>query len=218
MKSDKLPAIQFYPGDWRKDPGIRTLSYHDRGVWFEILLMMHESDRRGVLLLNGRAMSDKEIALALGLDNQTFNQTLTTLLSSGVTCREEETGALMNRRMVRDEEIRKIRREAGAKGGNPRLLNQKSKQKPTTTDKQKSTPSSSSSASTKESQNFLKTGDRIGLENQVKALKEEIGKLKDETHYDWQRKEHPEKVQALEAKRAALEKLNNRLTEAALNV
>ena len=55
MARHNLPALQFYGGDWRKDPGIQALNYFDRGVWFEMLLMMHESEDRGKLVLNGRA-------------------------------------------------------------------------------------------------------------------------------------------------------------------
>lgn len=143
MKDRKLPALQFYPGDWRKDLGVQSLSFHDRGVWFEMLMLMHDSERRGVLILNGASMKPEMIARAIGLDNQTFNQSLTTLLSSGVASAEDSTGAIYSRRMVRDENLRKIRAEAGSKGGNPILVKQKS----TTGDKQKSTPSSSSSSS-----------------------------------------------------------------------
>lgn len=139
----KLPAFQFYPGDWRKDPGVQSLSFHDRGVWFEIICLMHESERRGVLTLNGKAMPEEALARLLGLDNQILTTTLTTLLTFGVASREVGTGALMSRRMVRDEQIRKIRKECGSKGGNPSLVNQI----PTTQDNQIPTPSSSSSIS-----------------------------------------------------------------------
>lgn len=139
----KLPAFQFYPGDWRKDPGVQSLSFHDRGVWFEIICLMHESERRGVLTLNGKAMPEEALARLLGLDNQILTTTLTTLLTFGVASREAGTGALMSRRMVRDEQIRKIRKECGSKGGNPNLVNQI----PTTQDNQIPTPSSSSSSS-----------------------------------------------------------------------
>jgi hypothetical protein len=137
----KLPAIQFYPGDWRKDPGVQALSFHDRGVWFEIILLMHESDERGKLLLNGKPMPEAALARLLGLDNQNLTTTLTTLLEFGVASRCEETGAIICRRMIRDENLRNIRKEAGKKGGNPVLVKQKS----TTVVKQKSTPSSSTS-------------------------------------------------------------------------
>lgn len=135
----KLPAIQWYPGDWKKDPGIQALDYHHRGVWWEIIQMMHESERRGVLLLNGKAMPDEALAHALGLPVDLLKQNLTTLLTYGVTSREPATGALVCRRMVRDENLRKIRKNCGKLGGNPNLVNQKS----TTQDNQIPTPSSS---------------------------------------------------------------------------
>lgn len=143
----KLPAFQFYPADWRKDPGVQSLSYHDRGVWFEILCLMHESDQRGKLLLNGKAMPEDALARLLGLDKQVTTKTITTLIEYGVASYDLETGALMCRRMVRDENLRKIRQESGKMGGNPVLLKQDSNQKAKPGVKQISTPSSSSSTS-----------------------------------------------------------------------
>lgn len=149
--SKKLPAFQLYPGDWRKDPGVQALDYEYRGVWFEMLLLMHESDQRGKLLLNGNAMPDEALARLLGLDKQKLSKIKSTLLDYGVASTCEDTGALMNRRMVRDEEIREKRREAGKKGGNPNLVKQKSskpKKEVNQSNKQSSTPSSSTSSST----------------------------------------------------------------------
>ena len=119
--SKKLPAMQFYPGDWRKDPGVQSLPYKERGVWFEILLLMHESKERGKLLLNGLPMPEEALARLLGLDNQEVNQILGMLLTYGVASRDD-AGALFSRRMVRDEEVRRMRAEAGKKGGNPALV------------------------------------------------------------------------------------------------
>ena len=147
----KLPAFQFYPGDWRKDPGVQALSYHDRGIWFEILCLMHESEQRGKLLLNGKPVPNEALARLLGLDKQILTKTLSTLLEYGVCTRDPATNALMNRRMVRDEELRKIRQESGKKGGNPTLTKHNNinelqildNQNPTTHLKQNPTPSSS---------------------------------------------------------------------------
>jgi hypothetical protein len=149
----KLPAIQFNPGDWHKDQGVQALDLAHRGAWFELLLMMHDSDERGVLLVNGQPMPDAVIARRLGLDNQSANQILTTLITYGVASRRESDGALFCRRMVKDENLRRVRTAAGKKGGNPRLLNQAANQKPTTGDKQIPTPSSSSSISSSSSNN-----------------------------------------------------------------
>lgn len=157
----KLPALQFYPGDWRKDIGVQSLTFHDRGVWFEILMLMHESERRGVLVLNGHPMPIESLGRLLGLDNQTLNQTITNLLTYGVASAEANSGALMCRRMVRDEEIRKVRTEVGKLGGNPALLNQTLNQTITTTVKQKPTPSSSSSSSITSSTAEPKTTTRV---------------------------------------------------------
>jgi hypothetical protein len=144
----KLPSFQFYPADWRKDPGVQSLTFHQRGVWLEILCLMHESPRRGLLLMpNGNTMSDDALSRVIGLDKQNLTTTLTAILECGVADREPETGALMNRRMIRDEELRQTRARCGKMGGNPNLLNQSSKQKTTTRLKQKPTPSSSSSSS-----------------------------------------------------------------------
>jgi hypothetical protein len=103
--SKKLPAFQFYPSDWRKDNGVQSLNFNDRGIWFEMLCLMHDSEQRGKLILNGKAMPDEAIARLLGLDKQAFSKTLTTLLDFGV-CSRDENGVLFNRRMVKDEESR----------------------------------------------------------------------------------------------------------------
>ena len=149
----KLPALQFYVGDWRKDPGVQALGYFDRGVWFEILCLMHESDERGKLLLNGKPMPDTALEKVLGLDNQTLTSTLTTLLDYGVASRNED-GVLICRRMIKDEKLRQIRTEAGKMGGNPNLVKQNATKRQPKVESgvnQILTPSSSSSSSSSSS-------------------------------------------------------------------
>jgi len=141
--SGRLPAFQFYPADWRKDPSVQSLDYETRGVWFEMLCLMHESDERGVLMLNGQPMPIEALGRLLGLDNQNLTTHLTKLLTYGVARRREADGAIFNKRMVNDEKLRQVRINAGKQGGNPLLLNQNA----TTQVKQNPTPSSSSSAS-----------------------------------------------------------------------
>jgi len=149
----KLPAFQFYPADWRKDSGVQALSRHDRSVWFDMLCIMHESEERGNLILAGQPMPEDALSMILNLDKQILTTTLTTLLTYGVARRRQEDGAIYSKRMVQDENLIQIRREAGKKGGNPALLNQNPKQKPTTPVKQIPTPSFSSSSSISSSDN-----------------------------------------------------------------
>ena len=160
MKSKKLPALQFYPGDWKKDPGIQALTMEERGIWLELLFLMHESHERGFLTVAGKPLSHERLAIALGIDNQKITTTINTLLDFGVASVRESDGAIYNRRMVKDEEERQQKTESGKLGGNPLFSkgsknpyynqkdNQEDKQKDKHPDKQKITPSYSTSTST----------------------------------------------------------------------
>ena len=144
----KRPAFQFYPADWRKDSGLRLCSLAARGLWVELMCIAHECDEYGKLKQNGRGFSHKTLAKLVGLSPQTCLKLLTELEENGVFSKDED-GAIYSRRMVRDEELRKIRAEAGSKGGNPILVGNLVKQNA----KQKPTPSSSSSSSSSNDSN-----------------------------------------------------------------
>lgn len=131
----KLPALQFYPGDWWKDPGVKTLSLQERGFWLQCLMLMHEADERGKLTVNGRPYPMESLAMIMGLRPREAAKIVEKLVAHGVASMDAN-GVLFSRRMVRDEDIRRIRAEAGSKGGNPALLlnqkvNQPAKQTPT---------------------------------------------------------------------------------------
>ena len=111
-----LPHIQFYVGDWRKDLAIQSISYHHRGIWFELLMLMHCSEQRGRLVLSGKPMTNASLARLLGLSEQESLSAVEMLLSQGVASRDQN-GAVICRRMVREEELRQKRREVGSKGG-----------------------------------------------------------------------------------------------------
>ena len=153
----KQPSFQFYPGDWKRDAGVQSLSFEERGVWFEMMLLMFESAERGKLVFGtGTPMPEDAVARSLGLDRQRYVQILRKLLDYGVASKEEETGIIYCRRMVRDAELSRKRAECGKLGGNPNLLNQNSSKreaKPNQSGKQNPTPSSSSSISLKKEKN-----------------------------------------------------------------
>lgn len=116
-KSSKLPALQFYPGDWKKDLGIQSLDYESRGVWFELLLLMHDSPRRGYLQVNGKPMTDEILGKLLRIHGNKWKKIRRKLEDTGVVSIEEKTGILFCRRMVRDEQFRQIRIKGGELGG-----------------------------------------------------------------------------------------------------
>jgi hypothetical protein len=160
----KLPSFQFYPGDWMKDPAVRSLTPQARGVWMDLLCLMFESPRRGHLeYKNGKPMSVEQLSRILGIAPEPLQAILTELEEAVVFSRTEQ-GTIYSRRMVRDEAYRKCRAEAGKLGGNPVLrtngeLNHQDNQEVNLEDKlqsngrahkevnQNPTPSSSSSSS-----------------------------------------------------------------------
>jgi len=147
----KLPAFQFYVGDWRKDPGVQALDFFTRGVWFEMLCLMHESDERGVLLLNGKPMPDEALLKLLGISEIDLGLCMAKLEAFGIFSKRNKDLAIFSRRMCKDERTNEARRKAGRTGGNPSLVNQKSSKAPTkgeAKDEQNIPPSSSSSVNT----------------------------------------------------------------------
>lgn len=148
----KRPAFQFYPADWRKDAALQSCSLPARGLWHEMLCLMHECEPYGHMAVNGKPMKPAQIARLVGITEKEYQKLLQELMDSGVPSIAED-GSIFSRRMVRDEHIRNVRAEAGKKGGNPNLVGNKVKQKDNQTSNQDGnldlTPSSSSSSSLK---------------------------------------------------------------------
>jgi len=111
----KLPAFQFYPGDWLKDPNLRSVSIAARGLWVDMLCLMFESESRGSLTIGGRPASDVEIARMTGIDQDEARRLLGELREANVFS-ETEQGCIYSRRLVRDDQIRAIRKKCGKLG------------------------------------------------------------------------------------------------------
>ncbi len=137
----RLPAFQFYPADWLNDIKLQSCSLAAQGLLMNLMCLMHQSEEYGYLLLNGSLPPMKDVTRLLRLHYKTYQAGLKELLSRGVL-KADKRGVIFCDRMVKDEHIREVRREAGKLGGNP-LLKQQDKQN----SKQKTTPSSSSSSS-----------------------------------------------------------------------
>ena len=123
----KLPYFNFYPADWRKDPAVQALNYTERGIWIELLCLMHESDIRGYLMLNGKPMTDGIISRILGIPLDEWMVARESLVLFGVCSVDAQNHALFSRRMVRDtKEIlayRKIKVKAGKASAESRKHN-----------------------------------------------------------------------------------------------
>lgn len=148
----KKPAFQFYPGDWRKDQNLSRASLAAKGALIEIICLAFECEKRGKLMTDKKPWTIEEIAYAIGGDQKQNISAIEELLEKKIL-KKDSKNCIFSARMVRDEKIRKIRQEAGSKGGNPNLVNQK--------DKQNSTPSTSSSTSS--STSLIQTKENVWL-------------------------------------------------------
>lgn len=189
----KLPAFQFYPGDWMKDPSLRSCSLDARGLWIDMLCLMFESPVRGELRhANGKPITEQQLARICGAEILLIQNLTTELTDAGVLSVAED-GAILSRRMKRDEEIRKIRAEAGKKGGNPNLVNQnasKSEANDNQSSKQNPTPSSSSSISSSSNTPVVPIGDetRIPYQEILNLFHETLPELPKVKLFDDRRK------------------------------
>jgi len=118
IKKDDLPAMMFYVGDWLKAPDIQCLSYELKGIWFEMLCYMWESQERGYL-----NYSTEELARLLRLPEDLLKQKLEQLSKRAIFSVRENDGAIYSRRMIKDQEIREIRKKAGSLGGKQTFAN-----------------------------------------------------------------------------------------------
>ncbi len=117
----KRPAFQFYPADWRKDAALQSCSLAAQGLWVNMLCIAHECEPYGHLTINGRAMTEAQIARLVGVSLRECERAIAELVLAGVVSRTDETadcgeGVFYSRRMVRDEDVRNRRAEGGKAG------------------------------------------------------------------------------------------------------
>src|SRR5260370_26598637 len=115
----KLPYFPFYPDDWLSDEKARLCSIAARGLWIDMLCLMHKCDRRGYLQqANGKPLTLEQLSrITSGCSTEEVGNLLQELITSGAASVNEH-GVIFSRRMVRDEQLRVIRSEAARKEGN----------------------------------------------------------------------------------------------------
>lgn len=110
----KRPYFPFFPGDWLRD-GIAGCSLTAQGLWLRMMLVMHDSETYGVLVVAGQKMTDEAVARRCGTTLKTYRKCLQELVNAGVPSLKPD-GTIYSRRMVRDEEQRRQDAERKAKG------------------------------------------------------------------------------------------------------
>lgn len=117
----KRPSFQFYPGDWLNDAALRMCSIGARGLWMDMICLMHQGSEYGYLKVNGKVILPDNLARMVGATLQEVEGWMIELSEVGVYS-EDESGCIFSRRMIRDEEIRQARAAGGKMGGNPVLM------------------------------------------------------------------------------------------------
>src|SRR5437868_15421478 len=106
------PWMMFYPQDWRADESLRLCTLAARGLWVEMLALMHRSERYGYLLVKGKAPIDRQLAALVGGGADEVAGLLAELEEFDVFSRDRN-GVIYSRRMIRDEK----RSKTNAKNG-----------------------------------------------------------------------------------------------------
>ena len=101
----KAPSFQYYPKDWQQD-AVFGCSLAARGLWHEMINVMHGCEPYGYLAENDKPMPVERIARKCGTTPQEFNELLRELDEAGVP-RRTASGIIFCKRMVEDERRRR---------------------------------------------------------------------------------------------------------------
>ena len=117
------PWMKFYPRDWRADQALRVSSLAARGLWMEMLCVMHEASPYGHLLVAGQPVGNAVLARLVGATVEEVEALLLELQGAGVF-RLTRQGVVYSKRMTDDHKRavkgRKDKLEALEKSkGNP---------------------------------------------------------------------------------------------------
>ncbi len=109
----KCPAFQFYPGDWLRSTDLRSVSVGARGLWIEMICLMHEGSPYGYLRVGSKDIDKDTLSRISGCSVTECEIWLNELLSAGVC--SKDGNCYLCRRMIRDERTRNARASGGIK-------------------------------------------------------------------------------------------------------
>lgn len=95
------PWIKFYPRDWRGDQALRAVSLTARGLWIEMLSVMHEGTPYGHLTIGDQPCTDAALARLVGTSVEEVQALLVELRAAGVF-RQTRSGVIYSKRLVDD--------------------------------------------------------------------------------------------------------------------
>ncbi len=134
----KRPSFQFYPGDWSSNPNLKRCSFAEKGIWLEVMCLMHDQPEYGLIRWTIREISEAvkckpaelQALVRKGVmkgDDAQLAAAFVYVPRSGrkdgepVTLVAIQAGPIWySSRMVKDEYVRTIRAEAGGNGETPK--------------------------------------------------------------------------------------------------
>jgi hypothetical protein len=121
--TESVPWVKWHFDKWMSDPGLRTCCLAARGLWMELLCIMHNATPYGHLAVKMKPLSERDVMQFVGSSSvKEIKKLMRELEDAGVFSRTSE-GVIYCRRMVRDNDNREKSRVNGRKGGNPVLKN-----------------------------------------------------------------------------------------------
>lgn len=114
MSATADPWFKFFGFDWRADERLAICSLAARGLWLEMLILMHMATPRGHLLVNGKPPTNDQLAVLVRASADQVRELSQELESAGVFSRTR-TGVIFSRRMVRDTRVAADGRKAAQK-------------------------------------------------------------------------------------------------------
>lgn len=127
MRKSKKESFAFYPQDWMSDSRLRLCSAGARGLWIDILCLMHLSNERGYLLIDDTVLDEQMLQKRLGYDAQEFDDCFTELRRYNII-KKDENNRYFCKRIVNAQLLSEKRSMSGKLGGNPNLVKQMVKQ------------------------------------------------------------------------------------------
>lgn len=132
------PYLPLYIQDFMTDEKLVECSAESTGVYIRIMCLMHKSEEYGKILLKQKYKQNskqtknfaKQLARSMPYDLDIIERSLDELISEGVLILDN--GSISQKRMIRDNYISEIRKEAGKKGGDKKKDFAKAKSKANT--------------------------------------------------------------------------------------
>lgn len=120
MRKSKKESFAFCPVEWMSDSRLRLCSAGARGLWIDILCLMHLSNERGYLLIDDTVLDEEMLQKRLGYDAKEFEYCFTELRRYNII-KKDEKNRYFSKTMVNVQKISEKRSVSGKLGGNPNL-------------------------------------------------------------------------------------------------